>query len=141
MNGARTISLGAVAAFAATLIVLGGAVSAQSTAPAGTIKHGQHVFEMEGCYECHGWQGEGTGSRAPRGAVGPSLAPHPIAYTAFIAQVRKPRDTMPVYGPNILSDKDAADIYAYLASIPAGKPASTIPLLNSVSPAGGSPKP
>lgn len=29
----------------------------------------------------------------------------------------------------MLSDRDAADIYAYLASIPAGKPATSIPIL------------
>jgi mono/diheme cytochrome c family protein len=122
----------AVAALVATL-ALGGVVAAQSSAPPGDAKHGKAVFELEGCYECHGWQGQGTGSRGP-GGVAPNLAPHPIPYAAFLAQIRKPRDRMPVFSPEILSDKDAADIYAYLASIPAGKPASAIPLLNSISP-------
>jgi mono/diheme cytochrome c family protein len=39
---------------------------------------------------------------------------------------------MPPYSANILSDKDAADIYAYLSSIPDTKDPKTIPLLKGV---------
>lgn len=131
MMRARWISRSAVAALLAGLGTFA-AVSAQTTAPPGNAKHGQAVFMTEGCYECHGYQGEGSGSRGP-GGVAPNLAPHPIPYGAFIAQLRKPRDRMPVFSLPILSDQDAADIYAYLESIPAGKPASSIPLLDGVS--------
>jgi ubiquinol-cytochrome c reductase cytochrome c subunit len=118
----------ALAAIALALGALPPAVPAQSTAPAGDARHGQAVFVSEGCYECHGYQGEGSGSRGP-GGVAPNLAPHPIPYVAFIAQLRRPRERMPVYGSRILSDQAAADIYAYLVSIPPGKTASTIPAL------------
>ena len=115
------------------LAVLAGAgiVSAQSApAPPGNAKHGYAVFVNEGCYECHGYQGEGSGRRGNgTSIVGPNLAPKPIPWAAFIAQVRKPRRIMPSYEPAILSDRDTADIYAYLRSIPAGKPAADIPLL------------
>jgi mono/diheme cytochrome c family protein len=37
---------------------------------------------------------------------------------------------MPPYSTAVLSDQDAANIYAYLMSIPAGKSASTIPALS-----------
>ena len=39
---------------------------------------------------------------------------------------------MPPYEPKILSDKQAADIYAYLKSVPDGKPVAEIPLLNDL---------
>jgi hypothetical protein len=38
---------------------------------------------------------------------------------------------MPSFSVKILSDATLADIYAYLSSIPAGKPGSQIPLLNA----------
>lgn len=37
---------------------------------------------------------------------------------------------MPSFSASILPDKDLADIYAYLQSIPAGKPYSQIPILS-----------
>lgn len=116
------------AALALAASVRGG-VSAQ-TAPA--ARHGAAVFHADGCYECHGYQGEGTGKRVPGGLTGPMLAPSPIPYAAFIKQVRTPRNVMPSYSAKILSDRDARDIYAYLESIPAAKSLSTIRLLQSV---------
>lgn len=115
-----------------TLAVAGsGLVSAQTTAPpAGDAKHGYALFMRDGCYECHNVQGEGSGRRGNGSSqVGPNIAPKPIAWTAFASQVRRPRDIMPSYGPASVSDQDLADIYSYLASIPAGKPAADIPLL------------
>jgi mono/diheme cytochrome c family protein len=68
------------------------------------------------------------------------LAPKPIPFSALLAQLRKPRDAMPAYSSLILPDKDAANIYAYLVSIPTGKSASDISQLRgfaSGSSAGG----
>jgi hypothetical protein len=48
---------------------------------------------------------------------------------AVLAQIHRPRDIVPAYNPAMLSDQDAAHIYAYLVSIAAGKPASEIPIL------------
>jgi mono/diheme cytochrome c family protein len=45
--------------------------------------------------------------------------------------VRRPRGDMPSFSVKILPDATLADIYAYLMSIPAGKPGSQLPLLNS----------
>lgn len=131
MTGAR--GMRAVAALvlilvAGVLVRNGGA--AQSTA--GDAKRGATVFHADGCYECHGYQGEGTGADRPQGLTGPKLAPSPIPYAAFIKQLRTPRNVMPSYSANILSDADAADIYAYLRSIPASPPLASIRLLQSV---------
>jgi ubiquinol-cytochrome c reductase cytochrome c subunit len=128
---ASIVPLTAFAATIALVIALSHAVSAQTPPPPGDAKAGHAAFISEGCYECHGYAGEGTGSRAP-GGIAPNLAPHPIAYRSFLAQLRKPRDRMPVFSARILSNQTAADIYAYLTSIPPGKPASAIPLLNSL---------
>ena len=46
-------------------------------------------------------------------------------------QVRQPRADMPSFSAKILPDKTLADIYAYLQSIPAGKPGSDQPLLSN----------
>jgi mono/diheme cytochrome c family protein len=81
------------------------------------------VYTSIGCYACHGTLGQGA-------STGPRLAPNPIPFAAFQQQVRQPRQDMPRYAPQFLSDQDLADIYAYLQSIPAGPPATSIPLLN-----------
>jgi mono/diheme cytochrome c family protein len=76
-----------------------------------------------GCHACHGTLGQGA-------STGPRLAPGPQPYAAFAQQVRQPRQDMPRYTPEALSDQDLADIYAYLQSIQPGPGATAIPLLN-----------
>ncbi len=116
-------------------IVLGLAVlassplaSAQVTAPPpGNAKLGQALWMRDGCYECHGTVAQGSGARA--GGTGPMLAPKPLPFAAVHSQLRRPMNLMPAYSTAILSDQDAADIYAFLESIPAGKAAGSIPAL------------
>lgn len=50
---------------------------------------------------------------------------------AVLAQIHRPRDVMSASSAQILSDRDAAHLYAYLASVAAGKPASEIPIRRS----------
>lgn len=127
------INLFAIAAVvAATLVAGAGMLSAQTTAPAGDAKHGQVVFDRDGCYLCHNYQGQGTGSRKPGQNPGPNLAPNPIPYAMYIKQLRTPRLAMPSYDAHILSDQDAADIYAFFQSQPPVKDASTIAVLDVV---------
>jgi len=96
----------------------------ERSAPAGDPQKGSRDFRETGCYACHGTVGHGGGWQ------GPKLAPDPIPYGAFLAQLRDPARAMPPYSRDVLSDADAADIYAYLRSIPHGKPASRIGILN-----------
>jgi mono/diheme cytochrome c family protein len=107
-------------------------LSAQTAAPAGDAKRGHDLFVAMGCYECHNYQGQASGRRAPGQAPGPNIAPAPIAYSAFLGQLRHPRVAMPPYDAVLLSDADVADIYAYLSSVPAAKDPKTIPVLASV---------
>jgi mono/diheme cytochrome c family protein len=80
-----------------------------------------------GCYTCHGTVGHG--------GAGTRLAPKPRAQAAFAAYVRSGRrgwsvaGGMPAYPVAMLSDAALADIYAYLASIPAPPPVAETPLL------------
>jgi mono/diheme cytochrome c family protein len=106
---------------AAALALPAGAAVAQ-TAPKGDTVHGKNIFVSYGCYQCHGFQGQGSNA-------GPKLAPQPLPFDAVDRQLRKPRDRMPVYTHKTVSDQDVADIYAYLLTIPKAKTVAEIPLL------------
>ena len=100
----------------------GGAPAANAqSAPAGNAANGKKIFSAYGCYQCHGYEGQG--------GVGARLAPRPIAFAAFQKYVRRPLDQMPPYTSKVVSDQELADIYAYLGSISAAPAASTIPIL------------
>ncbi|HEX9395535.1 MAG TPA: cytochrome c [Burkholderiales bacterium] len=88
------------------------------------IEAGRKAYLKYQCYTCHGTVGQG----GERGA-GPKLAPNPFPWEGFRFQVRTPRQDMPPYRPGQLSDKELADIYAYVASIKPGPAATAIPLL------------
>ena len=92
-------------------------------AAAADAAKGKVAFEKNGCWQCHGYQGQG-------GAAGKTLAPKPMAFEAFNVFVRNSNTQMPPYPKQILSDADLADIHAYLSSIPAPKDYKSIPLLN-----------
>lgn len=120
--------LGIVAGAAWWLCLLASApVSAQqqgNAAPAGDAKLGNQVYHADGCWECHGAVAQG-------GAItGPRLADTGLPFAAFLQQLRVPQNQMPPYEPAILSDADAANIYAYLKSLPPAPAAKNIPLLS-----------
>jgi len=96
--------------------------AATAFAQQGDAARGKALFVQEGCYACHGTAGHGE-------PYGPRLAPGPLPFNVVLGQLRQPRSVMPRYDARFLSDQDAADIYAYLASVPAGPKASDIPLL------------
>ena len=92
--------------------------------PAGNATRGKAAYLKMGCYACHGTTGAGGGT------AGPQLAPAPAAFAGLLWQLRKPAQRMPPYSAKLLSDRQAADIYAYLKSIPKGRTASGITILN-----------
>jgi ubiquinol-cytochrome c reductase cytochrome c subunit len=89
---------------------------------AGNADNGKKLFKADGCYQCHGYEGQG--------GAGARLAPNPIPLAAIIKYVRAPKGQMPPYTAKVLSDADLADIYAFLASRPKTADPKTIPLLN-----------
>ena len=119
-----------------TLVVLGFTFSlvtasvfaqAQAAAPAQqpspeTVEEGKKLFTSYGCYQCHGYEGQG-------GAAGPRIGPRALPYAGFGRYVRRPVGQMPPYTTRVLADADLEKIYAYVQSRPAPKPASDIPLL------------
>ena len=90
-------------------------------APAGNADEGKKLFVSVGCYQCHGYEAQGSN------ATGPRLGPRPIAFAAFSRYVRQPTNQMPPYTTKVVSDADLANIYAFVQSRPA--PAANIPLL------------
>ena len=106
----------------ACLIVTG--TAAGETPESGDPANGKRVFFADGCFYCHGTTGAGGGNAGPR------LAPNPLPLEGVKAKVRTASGRMPVYTSAVLQDSEIADIVAYLRSIPAGKQAKDIPLLN-----------
>jgi ubiquinol-cytochrome c reductase cytochrome c subunit len=111
--------------FAAALIFVTPAIEAQEKAPEGSAERGYQVYMKYQCYACHGTVGHG----ADRG-TGPKLAPNPVSYATFVAQMRTPRQDMPAYRKQFVSDQELADMYAYLASIKSSPAAKDLPLPN-----------
>jgi ubiquinol-cytochrome c reductase cytochrome c subunit len=94
-----------------------------TAAAAGNADKGKNAYVQHGCWQCHGFVGQG-------GVTGPKLAPNPMPVEAMNAFVRNSNRAMPPYQKAVLSDSDLADIHAYLQTIPAGKDYKSIPLLN-----------
>ena len=61
--------------------------------------------------------------------TGPRVSRTEFAFDGFLNQLRHPANQMPPYEAAVLSDKDAADIYAYLRQMPAPPDPNSIPLL------------
>src|SRR3954462_138311 len=94
-----------------------------ATGPAGDAKNGRKLFAADGCYQCHGYEAQGA---AP---TGPRLGPRPIAFAQVSKYVRTPTGQMPPYTARSAPDKDLADIYAFLQSLPAPPSVESIPAL------------
>lgn len=115
-----------------TLSVAGGA-SAQTqpstpaqpaaAAPTGNPDTGRKLFVSYGCYQCHGYEAQGSS------ATGPRLGPRPLPFVAFARYVRQPSNQMPPYTAKVASDADLAHIYAFVQTRPTPAPVSSIPLL------------
>jgi ubiquinol-cytochrome c reductase cytochrome c subunit len=108
--------------FLAALACAGSAMAGQNTpasqnaaaqAPAGNAANGRKLFATIGCYQCHGYEAQGST------ATGPRLAPRPLPFPALSRYVRRPAGQMPPYTAKVLSDMELADIYAFLQSAPA----------------------
>lgn len=119
---------------AAALLVVSGLATSPARAQSSPAKavnavNGKKLFIADGCYECHGREGQG-GSAAPIGSYGPRLAPPKLSVEAIRLYVRRPSGGMPPFTARVLSDADIDDIYAFLKTIPAPPPVKDIPLLN-----------
>ncbi len=98
--------------------------AAQAQAPGGDAGRGKAAYMKHGCSACHGTVGHG-GDRGSGGRIAYDVWP----WEAFTRTVRRPRESMPRYPVEHLSDAELADIYAYIVSQKRGPKASEIPLL------------
>jgi mono/diheme cytochrome c family protein len=108
----------------ATAILVTASTAVFAQAPAGDAARGKAAFMKNMCYTCHGTAGQG----GDRGS-GPRIAYDVWPWEAFARQTRRPRESMPRYPAEHLSDRDLADIYAYVVSVKPGVKASEIALL------------
>ncbi|HEX4996879.1 MAG TPA: cytochrome c [Terriglobia bacterium] len=89
----------------------------------GNADNGKKLYVKNGCYQCHGLEGQGSNA-------GARLAQKSLTAPAFIAYVRKPAPGgMPVYSSKVISDADLTEIWTYVKSIPPPPPVTSIPLL------------
>ena len=120
-TGYRGIAIAATASMAVSLM------ASVATAPAQTgraaqpltaqvnpraVPNGRDLFMKAGCEDCHGTEGRGTASA-------PSIAGSTLALQGFVTYVRKPAGTMPAQSAQVVTDRNLADIYAFLHSLAA----------------------
>ncbi len=121
----RVSSVLVAAALAATAVL---SVPARAQdAPPGDAANGKRVYLADGCFTCHGRSGQGGNYY---GAT-PVLAKTQLPFEGFKMQLRNPVRVMPPFEEAVLSDKDAADVYAFLQTLPTGRSAKDIPALNN----------
>jgi mono/diheme cytochrome c family protein len=100
------------------------ATSGFAQTKAGNAANGKQIFAKNGCYQCHGYVGQG-------GLAGPRLAQTKLSLVAFMAYVRNPAPGgMPPYRAKVMSDQELGDVFAYIQSFPEPQPARNIPLLS-----------
>ena len=99
------------------------APQAAPAVPPGNAVNGRRLFVSFGCYQCHGYEAQGSS------ATGPRLGPRPIPFANLVRYVRRPTNQMPPFTAKVVSDAELADIYAFLRAQPAPPDVSTIPLL------------
>ncbi|MBI3933264.1 MAG: cytochrome c [Acidobacteria bacterium] len=109
--------------FSAQAPAQGRSAGAQASTPAGNAENGKKLYNSIGCWQCHGYSGQG--------GAGAKIAPDPIPFAGFLRYNRKPSGAMPPYTAKVVSDAQLADIYAFLKTIPKPPDPKTIPLLNS----------
>ena len=97
----------------------------QEIRAAANPSNGQRLFVKYGCYECHGYLGQGSTSTG-----GTRLGPPQIPLSAFLGYVREPTGQMPPYTAKVISNDDLGEIYNFLKSVPPPPPLKSITILN-----------
>jgi ubiquinol-cytochrome c reductase cytochrome c subunit len=105
------------------MMVFAAAVFAQDASE--NADNGKRIFMKNGCFECHGTVGQGT-------IAGARIGPPPLNAQGLIRYVRRPAGQMPAFTEKVMSDQELTDVYTYLKTIPAAKPAKDIPLLSDL---------
>jgi mono/diheme cytochrome c family protein len=96
-------------------------------APRGDATTGKRLYLADGCFTCHGRSGQGGAYNTPA----PILAHTAMPFDGFKGQIRNPINDMPAFPTAILSDKDIADIYAFVEALPGPRSPKDFPILNN----------
>ena len=105
------------------LLVAIAAVSVAAQAPVtGDAQKGKELYLKYSCYACHGYDGHG--------GAGARLVPFRMNLNGFTIYLHNPpRPQMPPYSASVIPDAQAADLFAYIKSLPESPAAKDIPLL------------
>jgi mono/diheme cytochrome c family protein len=87
-------------------------------APPGDAVEGKRLYLAVGCFACHGRSGQGGAMNGPV----PALAKTGMPFDGFKGQLRQPADEMPAYSEKVMTDRQIADIYAFVQSLPGRRP-------------------
>jgi mono/diheme cytochrome c family protein len=115
----------AVTAFA--VAALASTMAWAQDAPQGDAANGKRIYLADGCFTCHGRSGQGGAYTGPA----PILAHTALPFDGFKGELRNPANDMPAYSEAVLSDKEIADIYAFVESLPGPRSPKDIPILNN----------
>jgi mono/diheme cytochrome c family protein len=114
-----------ILALAGLILAAAPACAQQGSAQAGNAENGKTLYLQAGCYQCHGQAGQGARMTGPR------ISRTEFPFEGFLYQLRHPANQMPPYEAAVLSDQDAADLYAYVRQMPAPRDPNSIPLLKA----------
>lgn len=104
--------------------------TAPAAALAGNGENGKRLFVKNGCYQCHGYEGQGASGGA--NGSGSRLGPDPMMPArSFTNYIRKPTGIMPPFSASVVSDQNVADIYAFLKARPRPVSIDNIPMFES----------
>jgi mono/diheme cytochrome c family protein len=88
-------------------------------------ENGKRLFLRDGCWECHGYAGQGSRD-------GARIASTALNAQGLIRYVRRPSGAMPAYIDKVITDQELTDIWAYLKTLPGPKPVKDIPILDQM---------
>jgi len=95
-------------------------------APPGDAVEGKRLYLAVGCFTCHGRSGQGGAMNGPV----PALAKTAMPFDGFKGQLRQPADEMPAYSEKVMTDRQIADIYAFVQSLPGRRATKDMKILN-----------
>jgi mono/diheme cytochrome c family protein len=94
-----------------------------SMAVAQNPDNGKRLYVKNGCFECHGYEGQG-------GAARTRLSGTKMMADTFQTFIRNPPPgDMPPYKSKVMTNEELADVWAYLRTFPASRSWKDIPLL------------
>jgi mono/diheme cytochrome c family protein len=114
----KILNVVSAALFAAALCTGGNGGARAQDAPSGDAAEGKRLYLAVGCFTCHGRSGQGGAMNGPA----PILAKTAMPFEGIKGQLREPVSDMPAYSETVMSDKQIADIYAFLQTLPGPRP-------------------